>query len=597
LTQTYQLIKIYAMSLILICLTSCSTYQTQKINKITPIEPSVTQKPQLSLPGNAYYHYMESQLCKRENNLVAYINHLKKAAQMDDAVYLKKELANAYIKAKEYTNALEILVNIAEQSPDHFDTWLLMGGIYQAMDKMDKAISSYETALRLKPDKENIYLLIAELYQKSEQIEPAKDIYRRLIKINPKSHIAYFFLGQIEKNQGNLDAAVSHFKMVCKLSPKTLQPQFELAHIYIEQNRDKKVVRTFRNILDKEPDNIHARIELGSFYFKKGSLKKARKTFLGIVEKLKQYPQLIKKIAAHFFEKKQHDVAVFTLETLQKELSRSNGIHYYLGIHYEENNQDEKALVSYQRIESTSEYFENAALRMAYLFQKKGKFQQAVDLIEQLISNAPDDIELYLFLGSIHEEAQAYEKAEITFKEGLAIDDTNYKLLFRLGVVYDKWGKKEESINQMKRVIELHPNNANALNYLGYTYADKGIHLDEAETLIRKALKQKPDDGYIMDSLGWVYFRRGQYDEAEIFLNKAIKLVPEDPIILEHMGDVYEKLNQLRTALNYYEKALKFQKEPKNRQSIEQKIQDIYSTSQSKNGKETQLNNVKTNTN
>ena len=596
-TQFYCLIQKIIVGLIFIVITSCNTYQTQKINHDIIIEQPVIETPKLSLPGNAYYHYMESQLKKEDKDIDAYINHLEQASQMDDAVYLKKELANAYIKAKDYSRALEILEKIATQSPDHFDTWLLMGGIYQAMDKMDQAISSYETALKLKPDKENIYLLIAELYQKNEQLDHAKDIYERLIKINPESHIAYFFLGQIEKEQDNLDSAINHFKKVCKLSPQTLQPLFELAHIYIEQNKYKNAVRTFQTILKKDPENIQASVELGAYYFQNNKLKKAKTSFLGIVKKLKKYPQLIKKIAAHFYDKKQNDIAVFAMETLQKKLSKSNGIHYYLGIHYEENKQDDKALISYQKIEEPSEYYENAMLRMAYLFQKKGDFQQAAGLIEQLILKSPDDVELYLFLGSIHEEAQAYDQAERTFKDGLAIDQTNYKLLFRLGVVYDKWGKKDASMDQMKRVIELHPNNANALNYLGYTYADTGILLDEAESLIRKALEQKPNDGYIMDSLGWVYFKRGQFDQAETYLSKAITLVPDDPIILEHMGDVYVKLNQPETALNYYEKALKFQKEAKNRQSIEQKIQQIYSSNQSKNENEIQLNDINANSN
>ena len=108
----------------------------------------------------------------------------------------------------------------------------------------------------------------------------------------------------------------------------------------------------------------------------------------------------------------------------------------------------------------------------------------------------------------------------------------------------------------MKKTIALDPEHASALNYLGYTYADLGINLDEAEALIKKALSIKPDDGYITDSLGWVYFKKGQYAEAIEWLKKAALLTPEDPVILEHLGDAYYRVGDTEQAARYYRKAL-----------------------------------------
>jgi tetratricopeptide (TPR) repeat protein len=108
----------------------------------------------------------------------------------------------------------------------------------------------------------------------------------------------------------------------------------------------------------------------------------------------------------------------------------------------------------------------------------------------------------------------------------------------------------------MKTVIDLDPKNANALNYLGYTYADLGIRLDEAEELVREALKYKPDDGYITDSLGWVYYQRGDYETALVHLLRAAELAPDDPVILEHVGDAYRKLDEPEKALEYYRRSL-----------------------------------------
>ena len=110
----------------------------------------------------------------------------------------------------------------------------------------------------------------------------------------------------------------------------------------------------------------------------------------------------------------------------------------------------------------------------------------------------------------------------------------------------------------MKEVLVLQPDHANALNYLAYTYADLGIHLDEAEKLVQKALALKPEDGYITDSLGWVYYKQGRYREALTYLLKAAELVKDDPTILEHVGDAYQKLGQKEKAIEFYRQSLKF---------------------------------------
>ena len=130
-----------------------------------------------------------------------------------------------------------------------------------------------------------------------------------------------------------------------------------------------------------------------------------------------------------------------------------------------------------------------------------------------------------------------------------------------------------------RQVIALNGEHANALNYLGYTYADLGIHLDEAEMLVRRALKLRPDDGYITDSLGWVYYKQGNYAEALNWLLKAAELAPDDPTILEHVGDAYLKLGNPSQALVHYEKSLSLREDQSEREKIQSKIDALNNAS------------------
>jgi len=127
----------------------------------------------------------------------------------------------------------------------------------------------------------------------------------------------------------------------------------------------------------------------------------------------------------------------------------------------------------------------------------------------------------------------------------------------------------------MKKAIELNPKNAAALNYLGYTWAEMGIQLDEAEELITRALKIQPNDGFYIDSLGWVYYQKGEYPRAVEQLERAVEITVDDPTIIEHLADAYEKVGKSDRAVTRYREALKRTKENDQIKRIRDKIQRL----------------------
>ena len=119
------------------------------------------------------------------------------------------------------------------------------------------------------------------------------------------------------------------------------------------------------------------------------------------------------------------------------------------------------------------------------------------------------------------------------YKTFVANNPDSKTILYSLGVIYYLQDQIPQSIEAMRQLIQIDPNNADALNFVGYTYAERGENLDEAEALIIKALEITPNKGYILDSLGWVYYQKGQYDKALEYLNRAAALEPDDPTIME----------------------------------------------------------------
>ena len=208
---------------------------------------------------------------------------------------------------------------------------------------------------------------------------------------------------------------------------------------------------------------------------------------------------------------------------------------------------------------------------MSIILKKQGKQQEALAIASGAVKSKKD-AGLYAFLSSLQEESKNTAGAEATLKEGLRIFPKNEDLLYALGALYEKTNRFEESIGQMEAVLKINPNHADALNFIGYSYADKGIHLAEAETKIRKALALKPKSAYIMDSMGWLYYRQNKIDEAIRYLKDAASLLPSDPTITEHLGDALLKSGQGKESLDAYQRALKL--EPGNK-SLQNKINEL----------------------
>jgi pentatricopeptide repeat protein len=162
-----------------------------------------------------------------------------------------------------------------------------------------------------------------------------------------------------------------------------------------------------------------------------------------------------------------------------------------------------------------------------------------------------------------------------TLKRGLEKNQNDIEIHFQLGALYDKTGDFDKMVAEMKEVLRLNPKHADALNYLGYSYSERGIRLEEALKLVQEAMKLKPNMGYITDSLGWTYYKLGDYPRAVTELEKANELTPDDSTITEHLADGYVKLKRIEKALECYEKALKLEPKPDQKERLNKKIKEL----------------------
>ena len=237
----------------------------------------------------------------------------------------------------------------------------------------------------------------------------------------------------------------------------------------------------------------------------------------------------------------------------------------------EEKGDNKAAAAEYQLVGRKGEILP-ARLRMAYLLYQQGDKDRARQILNDIRKLAPDREEIYLTSSYFYEEESLWDRAIGILKEGMDKVERPGEIYFRLAVLYEN-RTRNESITYIKKVLELDPNNPDAQNFLGYTYAEQGNNLDEAEQLIRAALQAKPNSGQIIDSLGWVYYKKGQIDKAVFELERAHRLMPQDSTVTEHLADAYYRQKRYRDALRLYRRALEL--ENPNTPELRKKINNL----------------------
>jgi tetratricopeptide (TPR) repeat protein len=234
------------------------------------------------------------------------------------------------------------------------------------------------------------------------------------------------------------------------------------------------------------------------------------------------------------------------------------------------------AIKVYERIPEDSVLKRNADIQLALDLDALERTDDAKKQLEKLISNRPDDLEAVLALGNILRDRKQYAECAEVYGKAIALipkpERANWTIFYFRGICYERakqWPKAEADL---KKALELFPDQPHVLNYLGYSWVDQGVNLDEGMRMVKRSVEQRPDDGYIVDSLGWAYERIGNYEEAVKHLERAVELKPMDPTINDHLGDVYWKVGRRLEARFQWTHARDLKPDRSELEKIEQKL-------------------------
>ena len=522
--------------------------------------------------GCAYFYFLWGTHAEYDERYSEALEAFEKALICDqEAEYVKEKIPVLLLKMGEFDRATAWLAQAIAEHPDNNNYRLLLASLYVQQEKVEEAIEQYNNVLARDPNNEGVHLRLALLYSHSGDYQRAEVIFKKLLKNDVDSYFTHLSYARLLKQMGKFPEAAEQYEKALELN-WSKELAFEVGYLYMSQERFGDALHIFTTITDDDAFDERAalgRIQaLVDLHREDEALNELRN--IRLYTKNPANIDLI--IAKVLLRQKDITQAKSILSRLVKE-SNSSEARYMLALLAYQEEDYTTSLAQLTHIDPKSDNLEEAVYLQTRILQKLGNIEEAISLLKKHTATAIGRSPLfYALLSSLYQEKGDNHASLTLMQTAVDLYPDNQRLLFEYGLVLEKNGMSDQAVEMMEKVLKLQPDHPEALNYIGYTWADKNIHLDKALEYILRADALKPNNGFIIDSLGWAYYRLGDFPQAVRELERSLQLIPDDPHIYEHLGDVYRALQRSQEALKVYIKAYQLFKDEKDQINVKQKI-------------------------
>src|SRR5690348_2018689 len=447
-----------------------------------------------------------------------------------------EQLTQLLLDEGKSADAVSLLEGITSRTPSPALLDLL-GDAYTQTHELEKAEAAYRKAVELDASELSHERGLGQTLLAEEKYSDALVVYQKLVDLMPDDSDVYLRLAQIYRELHQLDHAEENLLKARQYAPGSVEVMYNEAMLYEAQGRYEDAIRVLSDAV--------------SGLKSQSTVLPSRRRSLAIL-----YQQL----GQLYRDSQNFQAAVFTYEELgrlgEEEDRRSRML---IMDTYRAAKDLPKALQAGK--EALAKYPSDPGLRTsnALLLGENGQTDEAVKVLRSQLTKSEADREIYLNIAQVYERGRRYKEAEEAARTAEAIPGQprdNEMVWFLLGAIYERQKFYDRAEEEFKKTLAVNPRNGPVLNYYGYMLGDLGIRLDEAEALVQRALKEEPNSGAYLDSLGWIYFRENKLAKAEATLRKAVARESHDATIRSHLGDVYAKSGRTDLAAIEWEKSL-----------------------------------------
>jgi len=538
------------LGIVIMLNSACATVPQQAEQPTKIVESTKPVSMVRPTDSSAAYHFMLGYQAELAQNSEQALKEYQAALKADPtAQSVKARLASIHFSLGDVPNALRYAEEVADGPTQDARLLTHMAGILAGGGKGEKALSVLDRAIEQDPETSEAYfskgLLLLNLKRQAE----AEEAMRAGLARSPDSAVGHYHLGRVLLESGKTDEAMASFERAIAANPAFEPAYLALASMYESRHEKDLAVAVLKKYLQNvNPRNRDIRHQLVRLYVEAKDYQGAKKELEDLIAEDPSDLDAQLRIALIHGEQKEYPLAIDRLTYILKARPAELKVRDYLGYIYEESKDTPKALEAYTFNVQLEPTFFEGHLHLGVLYYRLKKFPEATEHLGRAIALNPKQPESHIVQGLAYLQQEQFDKSAEVFQEGIRHNPKSADLHFNLGTAYDKLNRFDDVERAMETAIKLDPHHADALNYLGYSYADRGIKIDQALSLTKQAVALKPDNGYYVDSLGWAYFKSGLLTEALAELKRAAALVGDDPVIYEHLGDIYAKQQKLSDA-------------------------------------------------
>ncbi|MEW6594846.1 MAG: tetratricopeptide repeat protein [Thermodesulfobacteriota bacterium] len=522
----------------------------------------------------AYAHFLWGKAAEAAGRPEEAIFHFEQALECDPAAeYVMRNLAMSLIRTDKRQQAIAWVNKILAARPDDVGAQSLLANLYVSIGETGQAEAAYRAILAKDPGNQNVMLMLGSLYAGNRQYEKARAQLEELVRIAPESYAGHYYLAKLYREMRLGPKAAAAYTKALSLN-WSAPLAYEAADFYESLSRYAESAKLYRRILDDDPADERARGLLANSYLQQNKIDAALAELRELRQTASETLRVDLTIGRVLLEAKRYDAAIAHLTRILAEDPGQVSIRSLLVLTYYQKGDKVRARKMLAEVRPGMAGYEEAVLMLARLLQDEKDLAGAEKVLRQAIAEAESErkVVFYVALAALYRERQELPKAYAVFDEAQQALPTDSKLRFEYGLFLERIGNTDAALAKMHEVLALEPRNPYALNYVGYTWADRGERLEEARAYIEEAVSQRPEDGFIRDSLGWVYYRLGDYERAVRELEKAVELAnDEDATIYDHLGDAYARLKRYAEAAGAYDRAAELYDEPAKREAVRRK--------------------------
>jgi tetratricopeptide (TPR) repeat protein len=511
------------------------------------------------------------QLTVEGRNAEAAEAYLRAVAKDDQSAYLHRKAAVALAQQNRLEEALEHAQRAAELDPEDDASRIFLGQLYRIRREVPQA----EETLRDdagEPVSPDAAFLLYQIYMDGGRFEDGLDIARWLVENEPdglRGRVAEANAYQRMERPADAERAL---RQALEQDPGNLRIYGALARMLRERGDYEAEVAVYDEVILLHPHHHSTLVALGEAQLALEDIDGSIATFEAVEERYPDDLESAVRLGYLLFEANRFDEAEHRFERVLAANPEEYDVGFFLGVVRRRRGDGDGAITAFESIPVQHRYYPEARAQIASVLERRGEYELALAAIGRANAVRPSR-EFELYEATLRAKTGDLEGAVESVQSMLSEEPENDDLLFNLGVVYGEAQRTDEALDYMHQALEKNPDNASALNYIGYTWAEKGVNLDEAEEMISRAIELRPEDGYIVDSLGWVYYMRarplvdsGRSQEARPLIDRALselerahELTGGDPVISEHLGDTYLLLDEKQRALEKFEEAIRLE--------------------------------------